>query len=575
MLIPSEKTAQANFLQWVVDNCTSSQSKRREMYDKRRRYFLFGQNSNSIVRFNRLKSHLPLLASFLYASDQIAYAVAAPKNADDQVIAQYLAIEDDWNQSFQDYGLADLVDQALLWSLVYDTMIIKQGWNDVTDTEFGQLVEPSAFGVMREDNWDFTAQQAMVHSYILDYDDAVERLVRAGKASEIERLSSIGGSDADLGLPGMLNQMIISATGGANLAGNIAGSVNPSYEPGPTYRPDFDQSVVRFHEVHVWDTKYADWRVFHLASPDIILSDSLETIGALRRMAEGGKKSERKYDSETNLFLKGETPFTPITPYPLYNYFWGDCHLEDLIPLQTWSTERLDQISEILERQVDPSKVFSGFMGIDDERAEALGGPGTWMSDSMPGAKVDVLEPNMPEDLFREFEEIGSMFMEQSGFTEIMAGRGEKNVRGQGHAREMKTTGGGRVRKVAAGLERPLVRLGDIGLRLKAKNDDEAIKPEGQPEFVLAQVLDEHKYTMRVAGHSHSPLFTAETKDLAFNLLKSGAIDQEWLIRMLRPPNEANLLHALRKRNIARAKAIQANPQLAQPQRGAKPHAVK
>ena len=45
------------------------------------------------------------------------------------------------------------------------------------------------------------------------------------------------------------------------------------------------------------------------------------------------------------------------------------------------------------------------------------------------------MTPQMPEDLFREFDAIGAMFMEQSGFTEIMAGKGEKNVRGQGHAR--------------------------------------------------------------------------------------------------------------------------------------------
>ena len=557
MIIPSEKGALANFLQYIVDNCTASQEDRKSLYEKRRRYYLYGQNKMQMVRFNRLKSHLPLLASFLYSSDQIAYSVAAPKNADDRTIESYLAIEDDFNQEFQDSGLASAYDQALLWALIYDTFILKVGWNDVTDSLFAQLVEPTSFGVMREDLWSFTAQQAMTHSYLLDYDDAVERLKRAGKVQEIDNIEMMAGGSSDLGLPGTLNQMVISATGGANIMGNISGAVNPDYESSPSYTARVDAALVRLHEVWVWDSAAKDWRTF-VCTGTVILSDSKDTIGAIKREAGGERKRKRlSYGSETNLFLPGENPFVPITPYPIYNFFWGDGHIEDLIPLQTWSTERLDQISEILEKQVDPAKLFSGFMGIDDERAAALGAPGTWMADQLPGAKVEELKPTMPEDLFREFAEIGALFMEQSGFTEIMAGKGEKNVRGKSHAQALKTTGGGRVRKVASHLEESLVRLGDIALRLKAYNDDEILKSATGFEFVTAQVLEDSKYTMRVAGHSHSPLFTAETQEIAALLFKAQAVDQQWLVRLLRPPMMDNLLHALKQRQAAQAKKQQ------------------
>ncbi len=86
MRIPSGETDLANFLEFVVETCTASQQERRSLYDKRRRYFMYGQNQIKYVRYNRLKSHLPLLASFLYSADQIAYAVAAPKNADDRTM---------------------------------------------------------------------------------------------------------------------------------------------------------------------------------------------------------------------------------------------------------------------------------------------------------------------------------------------------------------------------------------------------------------------------------------------------------------------------------------------------------
>lgn len=555
MRIPSKDDEKSRFLSWVIDTCTADQQQRRDLYSKRRRYFMYGQNIQQIVRFNRIKSHLPLLSSFLFAADQVNYSVAAPKNSDDTMVAQYLALQDDWNEAFQDSGFAEAYDQALLWSLVYDTMIMKVGWNDVTDSEFVDLIEPSSFGVMRPDR-PFSAQQAMVHSYSIDYDDAVERLLRAGHANKIESLEVMGGGDADNGLPGTLNQMVIAATGGENLMGPIIGTINNQYEASPTYTARLDQPMVRFNEVWCWDSEAQDWRSFEATDAGDIISDSKEVVEAITRTAPS-KLRRPDYASKVNLFLPGDNPFTMVTPYPLYDYIWGDCHTEDLIPLQVWSNERLDQINELLEKQVDPAKMFKGFMGMDDERAEALGGPGTWMSDQSPAAAVDVLAPQMPEDLFREFQEIGAMFMEQSGFTDIMTGKGEKNVRGKQHADSLKATGGGRVRKVASHLEESLVRLGDLGIRLRAINDDEPLRAGGL-EFVAAQVLDGRKYTMRIAGHSHSPLFTSETEALAAALFKAQAIDREWFIRMMRPPQEAQLLHALRKRMEAEQKQAQA-----------------
>lgn len=574
MRIPSNKDELSRFLTWITDVCLNDQQQRRDLYGKRRRYFMFGQNVQQIVRFNRIKSHLPLLSSFLFAADQVNYSVAAPKNADDTMVSQYLALQDDWNEAFQDSGFAAAYAQALLWSLVYDSMVMKVGWNDATDSEFVDLIEPSSFGVMRPDR-PFSAQQALVHSYVIDYDDAVERLLRAGHANQIKNLEVVGGGDADNGLPGTLNQMVIAATGGENLMGPMIGTVNNQYEASPTYIARLDQPMVQMNEVWCWDSEAMDWRSFEMASSGVVLSDSRDVVDAIRGAAPKRRKNDQ-YASRTNLFLAGENPFTMVTPYPLYDYIWGDSHIEDLIPLQLWSNERLDQINDLLERQVDPAKVLSGFMGMDDERAEALGAPGTYMMDQSPSAKVDQLKPDMPEDLFREFAEIGALFLEQSGFTDIMAGKGEKNVRGKSHADTLKTTGGGRVRMVASHLEESLVRLGDLGIRLRALNEDEPIQTADGLKFVAAQVLDGRKYTMRISGHSHSPLFTAEHEAMAAALFKAQSIDREWFIRMMRPPQEANLLHALRKRMKAEQQAAQQRAAAGVPPQGQqhKPRAV-
>ena len=558
MRIPATIPEQERFLRWLIDACTKTQPERRTLYEKRRRYYLYGQNETKIVRFNKLKSHLALLRSFVYAEDSCSFSVSAPKNADDKTIAQFLAVEDDWNTSFTESGLADAYDEALLWGIVYDTMIIKLGWNDVDKQEFAQLVEPAAFGVFEEYK-EFESQQAMTHTFILDYDDAVERMLRAGLAHRIGELKEIGGGVNDTGLPGTLNQLVISATGGTNVQGNVTGEINPNYEAAPSYSAKVSHSVVAFHEVTVWDSESMDWRYFHVIEPNIIISDSKKTIDVLQRM--GSKKVPAKYASSTNFFIKSEHPFIAVTPYPIFNYIWGDCHLEDLIPLQVWMNTRLDQIDEILEQQVDPAKDFAGFSGMDDERMEAWGGPGTYVQDALPGAKATMHAPQMPPDLFAEFNVINDvLFLEQSGFTEILAGRGEKNVRGRGHARELKTTGGGRIRKVASGLERSLTRLADKGLRLKAKNDDTPLKAEDGSEFIIAQVLD-GSYGIGVAGHSHSPLFTMESTELAMALFKAKAIDREWLIRLTRPSHMRDLIHRLKQ--IVKAEMQQRQAQIA------------
>ena len=545
MRIPESVAEQEAFLRWLIDKCTVSKQERQALYERRRRYYLYGQNQEQTVRFNKLKSHLALLRSFVFAEDSCTFSVTAPNNADELLVAKFLAIEDEWNGDFTASGLADAYDEALLWSIVYDTMFLKLGWNSVTHQQFAEIVPAIAIGVFEEYK-SFENQQAFVHSYVLDYDDAVERLLTGGLTHRIPELGQATGGGAEQGLPGTMNQLIISATGGTNLAGNVVGEVNPTYTPSPSFRPRIAHTVVPFHEVYVWDSAALDWRTFHVIDPTIIIADSKRTVEAIKHNSKA--RIVPKYDSAVNFFLKQEHPFVAITPYTLYDYMWGDCHLEDLIPLQDWLNERLQQIDEILEGQVDPPIDFAGFSGLDDERMSAFGSPGSRVSDPIPGAKATPHPPQMPEDLFKELSFISDvLFLEQSGFTEIMAGRGEKNVRGAGHAQQLRTTGAGRVRKVATGLEKSLTRLADKGLKLKAKNDTTKLKTEGSDEFVIAQVL-EGDYHIRVAGHSHSPLFTQETDEKAMALFKAQAIDREWLLRLLQPAHLDDLIHALRKR---------------------------
>jgi len=552
MKIPSAQPEKEQFVQYIVDCCMTSQEERRALYQKRRNYFLYGQDSEVKVRCNKLKSHLKLVSSFLFSPDGMIYNIAPPKNAEEYAINQLLALQDDWNEDVRDSGLADVFADAVLWSLIFDSMIVKLGWNDITGQIFGSLIEPVSFGVFRPDDPQFDNQQAMSHSYLLDYDDACARLVRAGRRDQIDVLGMATGAQDDLGFPApFMNLMVTEITGGQLSAQTIMGNANPNYQVSPSFKARTQAPLVRFYETWIWDDEAVDFRIFTSLEGGILLSDSLETIDALRKA--GKFTDKQKFDSPTNFYLPRKTPFTPVVPFGLYNYFWGDCHSEDIIPLQDWSVKRLREIDEILEAQVDPLRTAHGMTGIIDEKAGL--DYGGFVADEMPGSKLEEHRPPMPEDAFREFNEITALMMEASGLTEVVSGKSSGGARGGQQQKQMQITGGGQIRRVAVGLEGPLLRMGDTGIRLKMKNDDTKIKMPDGSEFVAAQVPDD--FTMQVDGHSHSPLFTMESRELAQTLFKAQAIDREWLIRMLNPTQKQNLLHSLRLREKSEAQARQ------------------
>jgi hypothetical protein len=150
-----------------------------------------------------------------------------------------------------------------------------------------------------------------------------------------------------------------------------------------------------------------------------------------------------------------------------------------------------------------------------------------------------------------ELREIGTFFLEASGLTEVISGRGDQGVRSRGHAQQLQQTGSGRIKRTAQLLETPLVRLGDLGVKLKMLNDPNMIVPEPVEDphgrevsepFLAYQLSTPYK--IRITGHGYSPLFVHEARELAALLKRSGAIDNEMFTRMLQPPNLDAIIHA-------------------------------
>jgi hypothetical protein len=375
-------------------------------------------------------------------------------------------------------------------------------------------------------------------------------------------------------MPPILSNLLIDATGGANMSGAMVGRASADYMPRPTYEPNSENPMVRFHEIWCWDDEAQDYCQFVKADGvDGVLSDSRETIAAMRKADL--ERASNLYRSQTNMFgIEQEHPFVPIIPYKRPDFFWGKAHSDILIPLQIWTNERLQQIADLMEQNVDPSKVVSGFQSLTDEKVDALGGPGTWVYDQVPGAKVEQLRPPPVPDLFAEFKEIGQIFLEASGLTETIMGRQQEGASSRSAAQQKHAvmTGSGRIKRVAVALEESLAKIADIGTKLIQRNSKIRLKTDSGEVFIPSQLAAE-RIKIRVAGHSHSPLFADESKEQAAGLFKGQAIDREDLLRMLNPPDVDHLIWKLRRRVKAEAqeKAQQVKAEQNKPHRGSHP----
>jgi hypothetical protein len=102
--------------------------------------------------------------------------------------------------------------------------------------------------------------------------------------------------------------------------------------------------------------------------------------------------------------------------------------------------------------------------------------------------------------------------------------------------------------------------------------DNTHFTTEGETEkipFIAEQFTKD--YDVKVDAHSNSPIFMEDMRNLAFNLLKAGAIDKESLLDLLEPPMKQLLKERLKKMEEKQEKqqqAAQASKQEASPPKG-------
>jgi len=535
MRIPSNDLDREEFYLDLIRKCLVSREERKTDYQNLRSWYLFGNGpSQAPAIYNKIFPHLDQLTSFLYSAETTRFSIntgaAVPDAEQLKVPTLTRALNDEWLNSNAD----QVFSTATTWALVYNSAFVKLIMRNGEAHPY--MVEPQCIGVLREDTTYTDRQEALVHTYYITKSELYDRLYNHPNREAIVKRLSVSVHERTEIANGM-ERILMSQTNP-----QLYGNVNLDLSGQNRYKAMVGEDTVEMTELWVWNDETQDYQVITKADPDVIIYD------------RSGEK----------MFLKGELPFVQICPNPLYDYYWGGSEVQRLQYLQELRNNRMTDVLDLLSKQVNPPTAFIGFTGISEEKLFALNRAGGQISNDMPNAKVDRLAPNMPPDLFAEIREIDQMFEEASGIGNVLQGKGEAGVRSSGHASQLARLGSSRVKKRALVIEDSLEKLATLYLKcMQAYNSTHFKNIDGVP-FIAEQFTKD--FVVKVDAHSNSPIFMEDQRQMAFNLLKAGAIDKESLIDLIEPP-----MKQLLKDRLKKMEEKQAQQQASAPPKGPEP----
>jgi hypothetical protein len=526
------------FASQLVDKCMATRRERVQMYQGLYHYYLFGAQDGQQSPYGKIYPHIDLLTSYLYSQATVEFDVAVD-NVADVVYEQAERIGKRTNTYFHSHGVAGAYKQALSLALVWNSSFLKINPSKPKNSPFRlspYIVEPHNFGVLNESVPELRRQEAFVHAYYVGKDELRRRVSVLPNGADIMRRVSASPVSQENAFPESIHRIIVA--GPSNMTTSTTrGIVNiPELFNQLQYKPQSVEDQVEMYELWAWDDQKEDWRTITLAAPGVVVY---------------GRK-----DIGNLLGVQGEQPFIHVCANRLHNYFYGWSEIVGLVRLQDWASERLREIRAILTKQADPPKSFSGFGGINDEKAAAFGYPGSTISDPTPNAKVEFLAPDLPNDLWQEIIMIQNMFNDVSGLSDVLQGKGEAGVRSKAQTDTLAKLGSARIKSRAQTVEGNLEEIGALIVNLmKAKDDHRYLLNDKVTPFTAAQFTKD--FQVHVDAHSASPVFVDDHVQLALALKKLGVIDSLSTLELTKPPKLDLLKQRLKQVELARAQQME------------------
>jgi hypothetical protein len=534
---PEQLFARDQLYQEVLDVCFQSVERRKKTYDELKHYYLYGcAPQYGSTPYNKIYPAIDTLTAFLYSADTTRFScefpVSVQKEEWDRASTVSKAVNEEWRSSNGDITFG----MGLEWALVYNSAIIKLIVRGTHVAPY--VVEPHCIGVYREDVNYLDRQEAIAHRYTITKSQLEHELHAHPNKNQI--LSQLEAKPAAKGddMPQALRQIIVTnqigsgpVTPGNTARGNAAYAMDGRVD----YTPSMGAEQILMEELWIWDDDDEDYRVVTRADQNVTIYD------------------------RPNFFLPREHPYGHICPDPQQGYFWGRSIVASLIGLQNYRNERMDQVRDLLAKQVNPPTALEAFNGALDEMDFALNKSGGVFAMSDPMSKVHQFKPDIPPDVFTEIRFIDEMFSEAVGLHNLLMGRGESGVRSGRQTSELARLGSARIKKRALLVEDSLDAIVTKYFKALRRYDDSKLHIQRGKDiryFALDQIPE--GATLRVDAHSNSPLFVEDQKSLAAELYEAKAIKRSRLIEMVNPPSKEVILRELEEIEAAEAKAAQA-----------------
>jgi hypothetical protein len=594
--IPSgKKTGQ--FANEIYSQCTASKKERLQRGAMFRNLYLTGSEDGNLATYNEIFPFIENLAAFLYSPVELRFTLDKYGSSNPRERAIMRSATSDYHKQFRRGTTDTLLSDATIWALNKGKTFIKNGWTSQGFKDM--LVQPEMMGVLEENLGSLDDQDAFCHTTYLTPDKLYRMLRTHPEREDLMRKATkyvqqgVGSDDPEH--DNTLRQIVVGGMQPYQIQGqgnpNNRGQVRWMDAPVPQFAPEVISSLIPIHELWIWDDERdnekeeldGEYTTIQFIGEDVVLFGDITHRNLFADQYSPDDKRKKSYPSGSNP-LAGHHPFSEICPNPLDGYFWGLSEIFNVALLQKSITARVDGINQMLRRQEDPPKFFSGTGGIKQAAYSIMKKAGGYLTDSNPAAKATDLYPQLPEKIFESLHEFLAMFDRMAGMTPTMSGRGESGVRSQGHSDALTKNASPRFKERALGIERQIEAMGGKKLdMLKAHvpYSMEAWVPQKeagiqgavpvdfkeQPpvpgtvpvEFTFYDLPDDCK--VLVDSHSSSPAFSQESQTKIFDALKMGLIDPEYAIEHLHLPSADSAIESLQIKKAEAAAFAQAHPE--------------
>lgn len=544
MDVPTKKSELIDFCREKVAECVYSQNERQQLYSLAQNYYDFGSDTGKSSYYNRTSIHVDRLGSYLYAPSDVRYAITFDATEGEPWLARAQAGGKYLSREYRRSDADIVFSQGVKCSLIKGCGIMKHNYSPFDKTLDPILVQPDFFGVGREDLERMDEQESICHTQFMSKQQLLALARTKAEYEElrdaINKLASKAQANPERNK--WLHEIIIGGVQPVITSGTASpsgGRANVTATASSLLAPRTSADLLRLDELWVIDDDREDYTTLQLIEGEILL--------------------EGRYKHRNLTGVKMLQPFSKICSLPSPGYFWGESEVMRVRPLQDMLTERMEDIRRLLKLQVKPPKAFIGFSGLTQQKMRAALAPGGFIQEQSPGAKIENLIPNIPQEAFIEVDKIVTLFDEMGGFKPIMQGEGEAGVRAGSHARTLLRTASPKLRERALYIERNAEESANIVMELLQDKDAKVFVSEKKEQFYLKQLPED--WHVEVDSHSSSPAFSDDSREMAFALKQAGAISPEMLIRMVHPPMEDLLISDAKRMEEARAKFMQEHPE--------------